>query len=112
MIAGLALDGSMFFKGRKRMKKALLSCLTIVLLLIPVKLIAGQYDGIWECPLMPGSYSIVRQVGDTMVIISFDLDDSSDVFIGIMNGNTGSFTEYSSNNSNEISFIAQFTSLT
>ncbi|MBC8439220.1 MAG: hypothetical protein H8D87_06010 [Deltaproteobacteria bacterium] len=93
------------------MKKALVTYLTIFLLLIPVTSIAGQYDGIWEMDLSPGDFSIARQVGDTMVIIVFDLNDSSEVFIGTMNGNVGTFTEYG-NGSQKLSFTAQFTSST
>jgi len=92
------------------MKKSL-TCLIFILLLIPITSIAGQYDGIWEMAISPGDYSMVRQVGDTMVIVSFDFDDSSEVFIGTMNGNVGYFTEYG-NGSQKLSLTAQFNSST
>ena len=50
--------------------------------------IAGDYDGLW-INTDDGLYSLIRSVGQAMLVVSFDLDDDAPmIWLGNIIGNT------------------------
>ena len=54
---------------------------------------AGDYDGLWYTPVMPGQFFMIRN-SDTIILgVGLDLVGGSELFVGTLNGNTGTATD-------------------
>lgn len=94
------------------MRKLLLACLTVWLLMFGGAAWAGEYDGIWITPGDPWYFQVYSN-GSTIVFTEIDSTFlTCDVLAGTLDGNLGSVQHLTDTDGSNCHFSIEFTSTT